>query len=137
MCFFLFYFKMNLLLQILIVILQYNNKAMGLSKTEIFTKDQNDLAKVAKVLGHPARIAILQHILKIGACVCGDLVEEIGLAQATISQHLKELKNIGLIQGNVEGTSVCYCINQENWANITKQITSFLNQDFLSKGNCC
>jgi len=110
---------------------------MGLSKTEIFTKEQNELAQIAKVLGHPARIAILQHILKIDACVCGDLVEEIGLAQATISQHLKELKNIGLIKGSVEGTSVCYCIDTENWNHITKKINSFLNQDFLNIGNCC
>lgn len=117
--------------------MQYNNKAMGLSKTEIFTEEQNELAQIAKVLGHPARVAILQHLFKINTCVCGDLVEEIGLAQATISQHLKELKNIGLIKGSVEGTSVCYCIDTENWKHITQKISTFLNQDFLNEGNCC
>lgn len=88
---------------------------MGITKSEMFTAKQNELALLAKALGHPARIAILQHIIKMNACICGDLVLEIGLAQPTISQHLKELKNVGLIKGNVEGTSVCYCVNLENW----------------------
>ena len=83
---------------------------MGLTKTDLFTKEQNDIAAMAKAIGHPARIAILQYLVKKNACVCGDLVEELGLAQATTSQHLKELKNIGLIQGNIEGVNTCYCI---------------------------
>ena len=81
---------------------------MGITKSEIFTDHQNEIALFAKVLGHPARVAILQHLFKINACVCGDLVDEIGLAQPTISQHLKELKQLGLIKGTIEGTSVCY-----------------------------
>lgn len=89
---------------------------MGVTKTELFTAQQNQLAQWAKVLGHPARIAILQHLLKQNACVCGGLVEELGLAQATISQHLRELKDAGLITGTVEGTSVCYCIEPKAWA---------------------
>ena len=88
---------------------------MGLTKTELFTKKQNELAGIAKALAHPARIAILQHLAKANACICGDLVEEIGLAQPTISQHLKELKTAGIIQGTIEGTSVCYCINPKVW----------------------
>ena len=84
---------------------------MGLAKTEIFTNLQNEIALYSKVFGHPARVAILQELFKINSCYCGDLVGKIGLAQPTISQHLKELKNLGLIKGNVEGTSVCYCIN--------------------------
>lgn len=88
---------------------------MGLTKTEIFSKEQNKLAQMMKALAHPARIAILQHLVKQQACVCGDLVEELGLAQATISQHLKELKTAGLITGNIEGTSVCYCIDAKAW----------------------
>ncbi|NNE26508.1 MAG: winged helix-turn-helix transcriptional regulator, partial [Saprospiraceae bacterium] len=80
---------------------------MGLTKTELFTKEQNEIASIAKVLGHPARIAILQHLLKVNACICGEIVDVIGLSQPTISQHLKELKNIGLIVGNIEGTSIC------------------------------
>lgn len=88
---------------------------MGLTKSEIFTKQQNQLAQMMKALAHPARIAILQYLVKQQACICGDLVEELGLAQATISQHLKELKTAGIITGNIEGTSVCYCIDATVW----------------------
>ncbi len=109
---------------------------MGLSKTEIFTEAQNEIALFAKVLGHPARVAILQHLFKINTCVCGDLVNEIGLAQPTISQHLKELKLLGLIKGSVEGTSVCYCIDADNWAKMRKVMLEFLNQE-VTKSNCC
>ena len=84
---------------------------MGLIKTDLFTAEQNRIAALAKVLGHPARIAILQFLVKRGTCVNGSLVEELVLAQATISQHLWELKNAGLIQGTLGGTSICYCID--------------------------
>ena len=110
---------------------------MGLTKTEIFTDTQNEISLFAKVLGHPARVAILQHLFKIDSCVCGDIVDEIGLAQATVSQHLKELKRIGLIKGNVEGTSVCYCINKENWKTMKTVITDFLDQDLSDNQDCC
>lgn len=110
---------------------------MGLSKTELYTELQNEIAFFAKVFGHPARVKILQHLFKIDQCVCGDLVNEIGLAQPTISQHLKELKHLGLIQGNVEGTSVCYCINNENWIKMKKIMSEFLNQDISQKQDCC
>ena len=109
---------------------------MGLAKTEIFTEEQNKIALFAKVFGHPARVAILQHLFRINACVCGDLVDEIGLAQPTISQHLKELKNLGLIKGNVEGTSVCYCIDETNWKHMKTLMNEFLNQD-LQTNSCC
>lgn len=109
---------------------------MGLAKTEIFTDDQNEIAIISKAFGHPARVAILQYLFKINTCVCGDLVNKIGLAQPTISQHLKELKLLGLIKGNVEGTSVCYCINIENWTKMKKVILEFLNQD-IKASNCC
>jgi DNA-binding transcriptional ArsR family regulator len=88
---------------------------MGATKTDLFTKQQNDIAVMAKAIAHPARVAILQHLVKRNACVCGDLVDEFGLSQPTISQHLKELKNAGIIQGAVEGTSVCYCLNPKVW----------------------
>ena len=110
---------------------------MGLTKTEIFTEEQNKIALFAKVFGHPARVAISQHLFKINACVCGDLVNEIGLAQPTISQHLKELKHLGLIKGNVEGTSVCYCIHKENWMAMKLVMNEFLNQDVTDNDNCC
>lgn len=109
---------------------------MGLIKTEIFTEGQNEIASLAKVLGHPARVAILQYLFRINACVCGDIVDEIGLAQATISQHLKELKKQGLIKGTIEGTSVCYCIDLDNWAEKKETLIEFLNQD-TKQSNCC
>ena len=94
---------------------------MGVTKSEIFTDKQNRLAGMMKALAHPARIAIIQHLIKANACVNGDLVEQLGLAQPTISQHLKELKNIGLIQGTIEGTSVCYCIDPKTWGLFQKE----------------
>ncbi len=108
---------------------------MGLTKSEIFTEEQNQIAAIAKVLGHPARIAILQFLIKLESCVCGDLVKDIGLAQPTISQHLKELKKVGLIKGTIEGTSVCYCINDENWEQIKNLLGQFLNKN--ATGSCC
>lgn len=110
---------------------------MGLAKTEIFTDQQNEVALFAKAFGHPARVSILQHLFNINSCVCGDLVNEIGLAQPTISQHLKELKHLGLIQGSVEGTSVCYCIHKENWTAMKSVMAKFLNQDTMKKETCC
>jgi len=107
---------------------------MGITKSQMFTDHQNDLAQFFKVLGHPARVAILQYISKQDACICNDLVGEIGLAQATISQHLKELKSIGLLNGEVEGKSMCYCINVERWTTLQQQLNTFFN---TTKSNCC
>ncbi|WKN45789.1 ArsR/SmtB family transcription factor [Tunicatimonas pelagia] len=109
---------------------------MGLVKTEIFTESQNEIALFAKAFGHPARVAILQHLFKVDGCVCGDIVDEIGLAQPTISQHLKELKHLGLIKGNVEGTRVCYCIDTGNWTKMKEIMNQFLDQD-TSQPVCC
>ncbi len=108
---------------------------MGLTKSEIFTEEQNKIAAIAKVLGHPARIAILEFLIKLKSCVCGDLVKDIGLAQPTISQHLKELKKMGIIKGTIDGTSVCYCIDQDNWDNIKNTLNQFLNKN--STDSCC
>ena len=109
---------------------------MGITKSALFTKKQNDLANMAKALGHPARIAILQQLIAANACICGDLVDTLGLAQPTISQHLKELKNAGLIQGTVEGTSICYCINPKVW-NEYRQILSAFFVELKSESSCC
>lgn len=109
---------------------------MGVTRTEIFTEEQNKLAQMLKALAHPARIAILQQIIKANTCICGELVEELGLAQATISQHLKELKNVGLIQGTIEGTSVCYCINPEAWELFKKEFNSFFIT-YKGVNSCC
>ena len=109
---------------------------MGVTKTEIFTEEQNRLAVMLKALAHPARIAILQEIIKSNTCICGGLVEELGLAQATISQHLKELKNSGLIHGTIDGVSVCYCINPEAWDLLKTQLGGFFDQ-YQIKSSCC
>lgn len=109
---------------------------MGLTKTEIYTDEQNKLASLLKVLGHPARIAILQFIINQKACICNDLVEELGLAQATISQHLKELKNLGIIKGAIDGKSVCYCIDEKIWKQIQDEFNVFFNQD-VKVNQCC
>lgn len=109
---------------------------MGITKTDKFTESQNEIAILAKAFGHPARVAILQHLFKMNSCICGDLVSEIGLAQPTISQHLKELKNLGLIKGTIEGTSICYCIDSEKWGTMKTILNEFLNQDQTS-ANCC
>lgn len=110
---------------------------MGITKSEIFTEEQNKLSALAKVLGHPARIAILQNLFESDSCICGDLVGKIGLAQPTISQHLKELKSAGLIKGNVEGTSVCYCIHKENWEEMKQLLGAFLDHDVKPGKECC
>jgi DNA-binding transcriptional ArsR family regulator len=109
---------------------------MGLTKSEIFSEEQNQLAQLLKAMAHPARIAILQQLMKSETCICGDLVDELGLAQATISQHLKELKNAGLIQGTIEGVSVCYCINPETWKMLEKETSNFF-ANFQAAKNCC
>ena len=109
---------------------------MGLTKTEIFTDEQNLLAARLKALAHPARIAILQHLVKTNACVCGSLVDELGLAQSTISQHLKELKNTGLIQGTIEGVSTCYCIEPGAWKTLKEELAVFMSS-YADTGKCC
>lgn len=109
---------------------------MGLTKTEIFTEEQNQMAALLKAMAHPARIAILQRILKSSTCICGDLVDELGLAQATISQHLKELKNAGIIQGTIEGVSVCYCIEPKTWKLLQDQLGNFFSS-YKGEQNCC
>lgn len=109
---------------------------MGTTKSDIFNEKQNRLASILKALAHPARIAILEHIIKQDACICNDLVNELGLAQATISQHLKELKNIGIIKGNIEGTSVCYCIDDLVWQEIKTELNTFFTLE-LKTSNCC
>lgn len=100
---------------------------MGVTKSDLFSATQNELATYAKVFAHPARIAILQYLLRANTCCNTHLVEELGLAQATISQHLKELKNLGIIQGTVEGVSVNYCINPEKWQQIKSKFTLFFD----------
>lgn len=110
---------------------------MGATKTDHFTDQQNQIATIAKALGHPARVAIIEHLLKVNTCICGDVVNELPLAQPTVSQHLKELKNAGLIKGSIEGNAICYCIDEKTinklqnyFANISAKLTK-------KKDNCC
>jgi predicted transcriptional regulator len=109
---------------------------MGATKADLFTKEQNAMAAMAKAIAHPARIAILEYLVKKNACVCGDIVGELGLAQATTSQHLKELKQAGIIQGTIEGVSVCYCIDPKVWKQYNKLFNAFFNEVDLS-AKCC
>lgn len=107
---------------------------MGITKAEEFTVKDNKIAVYAKALGHPARVAILQFLIKSQSCICGDIVEELPLSQSTVSQHLKELKEAGLIKGNIEGASVCYCIDEKGW----EEAKTYLKNLFDSfKGNKC
>jgi DNA-binding transcriptional ArsR family regulator len=109
---------------------------MGIAKTEEFTVKDNKVAKYAKALAHPARIAILRLLVKKQACVCGDIVDELPLSQSTVSQHLKELKDVGLIKGDITGKSVCYCIDEKSWLE-AKESLSVLFESFTNKKNCC
>lgn len=109
---------------------------MGASKADIFSQEDNRLAKYAKALAHPARIAILKLLLKKQACVCGDIVDELPLSQSTVSQHLKELKQAGLISGDIEGVRVCYCIDEQEWK-IAKEILSGIFEIPQKSGGCC
>ncbi|KKX49169.1 ArsR/SmtB family transcription factor [Sphingobacterium sp. IITKGP-BTPF85] len=108
---------------------------MGATKTIHFTDQQNRIANIAKALGHPARVAIIEYLLKVNTCICSDIVDELPLAQSTISQHLKELKNAGLIKGNIEGTSICYCIDEKTFT----ILKSYFGDIILSVNNqkCC
>jgi ArsR family transcriptional regulator, arsenate/arsenite/antimonite-responsive transcriptional repressor len=108
---------------------------MGLTKTEIFTDQQNRIANLAKAFAHPARVAILQMLARRQSCVCGDLVDELPLAQATVSQHLKELKRIGIIRGDVDPPRVCYCINEPVWQE-AQQTFGALFESFVP-ADCC
>lgn len=107
---------------------------MGITKSYSFTARENKMAKYAKALGHPARISILKLLLKKQTCICGDIVDELPLSQSTVSQHLKELKDAGLIKGDIDGATVCYCIDEREW----KTAQLWMNNLFNSyKGNNC
>jgi DNA-binding transcriptional ArsR family regulator len=109
---------------------------MGITKTAGFTETQNRRAVIFKALGHPARVAIIEMLIKRQACICNDMVEELPLSQSTISQHLRELKEVGIIKGEIEGTSICYCINESVWEEI-KTDFSQLFDSYKNTGNCC
>jgi DNA-binding transcriptional ArsR family regulator len=109
---------------------------MGATKTEHFTDKQNAIAAMTKALGHPARIAIMEYLIKVDTCICSDIVEELPLAQPTISQHLKELKNAGLIKGNIEGNAICYCVDEKAIEKLQKYFAN-ITAKLEKKNNCC
>ncbi len=110
---------------------------MGVTKTDHFTDKQNTIATLAKALGHPARIAILEYLMSVDTCICGDIVNKLPLAQPTVSQHLKELKNAGLIKGSVEGNAICYCIDEKVIEKLQNYFGSISNKLTNKKNNCC
>ena len=110
---------------------------MGLTKTEQYSKMQNELAVILKAMGHPARIAIVEYLLKVDQCICNDLVEELPLSQSTISQHLLELKQAGIIQGTIEGNSKCYCLQKQNLSKVMKFVSKCVSNLSSDKIKCC
>ena len=110
---------------------------MGISKSAHFNEQQNSLANIAKALGHPARVAIVEFLLQQKECVCGDIVSELPLAQATVSQHLKELKSAGIIKGNIDGNSICYCLNEETIADFISFLTNITTALSNQRNQCC
>ena len=109
---------------------------MGATKAEEFSVKDNRLSKYAKALAHPARVAILKILLKRNACICGDIVEELPLSQSTVSQHLKELKEAGLIKGQIDGVKICYCIDEAEWQK-ARQVVDELFALYTPASNCC
>lgn len=110
---------------------------MGASKTEHFTVVQNEMALLMKALGHPARIAIIDYLLKVDSCICGDIVNELPLAQPTVSQHLRELKNARLIKGSIEGNAICYCIDENTFLKFQRFLSEVFGKIQIQKNNCC
>ena len=130
------YYKNILQSKLYIVILRYIiTEIMGATKTEHFTDKQNQIATIAKALGHPARIAIIEYLMKVNECICGDIVNELPLAQPTVSQHLKELKNAGIIKGNISGNAICYCIDEKTIEILNTYFTAIVQT--VTKSQCC
>ena len=109
---------------------------MGASKSEQFTDKQNSIAILLKAFAHPARVAIIEYLMKVDTCICGDIVNELPLAQPTVSQHLKELKSAGIIKGSIEGTAICYCINEQAIDKIQLYFGTISNK-LTQKKMCC
>ena len=108
---------------------------MGLTKTDQFTEHQNKMANLLKAMAHPARIAIIEYLLTVDTCICGDIVNELPLAQPTVSQHLKELKNAGIIKGTIEGKGICYCVDDDVMSDLLKYFQNINNKLNIKK--CC
>jgi len=110
---------------------------MGVTKTERYKPQQLELSSMLKALGHPARVAIVEYLLKADDCICGDIVNELPLAQPTVSQHLRELKTAGIIRGNIEGTAICYCVNKDAIDALSEYFRVWTAQIHKKTTNCC
>jgi DNA-binding transcriptional ArsR family regulator len=110
---------------------------MGSTKSEEFSVKDNRIANYAKAMAHPARVAILRLLIQRQACVCGDIVDELPLSQSTVSQHLKELKEVGLIKGDIEGARVCYCIDDQEMNAAKTAILGLFASYEVQKNKCC
>jgi ArsR family transcriptional regulator len=110
---------------------------MGAIKTGLYSQDQEDLAQLFKALGHPARIAIVQELAKNSNCQCGELVLTVGLAQSTISQHLKELKNAGIVKGSVSGDKPCYCLDRDKMQHLSDMLSGLHDMHLRQESSCC
>lgn len=110
---------------------------MGTTKASLFTKEQNEIASILKAIAHPARISILEYLIQVDTCICGDIVNELSLAQATVSQHLRELKNVGLIKGSIEGTSICYCVDKNAISRIQAYFSGISSKLDTKAEQCC
>lgn len=110
---------------------------MGATKSDEFSVKDNRIAKYSKALSHPARVAILKLLIQKQACICGDIVDEIPLSQSTVSQHLKELKEAGLIKGEIEGAKVCYCVDEKEWENAKKLLNELFVSYEITNAKCC
>lgn len=108
---------------------------MGTTKSDLFTKKHNDVASLLKAIAHPARTAIVEHLMNVESCMCGDIVNKLPLAQSTVSQHLKELKSVGIIQGSIEGNAICYCLNEKTIQKLRIYFETIENK--ISKQNKC
>jgi DNA-binding transcriptional ArsR family regulator len=109
---------------------------MGITKTIGFSTETNEMAEILKALGHPARLEIVQFLMKSSSCICGDIVEVLPLAQSTVSKHLSELKKVGIIKGTVTGNNICYCLDEK----IIQKIQTFINlvqTSCITDSDCC
>ena len=128
-----------MIIKFIIVILQYRNKEMEIEQTKPkdLTDSQHEIAHIIKALGHPARVAIIEYLLSVDTCICGDIVDVLPLAQPTVSRHLKELKNAKLIKGTIEGNTICYCIDENTIEELQKYFTDISAKLTLKNKNCC
>jgi DNA-binding transcriptional ArsR family regulator len=106
---------------------------MGLTKSNLFSQEHVEIANMAKAISHPARIAILEYLLQKGECVCGDIVDVLPLSQSTVSQHLKAMKDAGIIKGDIDGVYRCYCVNTQ----VCQSLLTKIRELFKKGTGCC